>query len=257
MHCGECSNLKLGAEYFENMADQVVELTKEFLYNSALKYPHVTSRRCLAFEPQENHSDDVKGLVMIPNVGNLNFYLQTVLADLCCSILKEFETMVGTIVNTGSAVSSSAIQVLSFEKGDQASSPYPESPSAFQTERRNSELDLQSSANSWDLDLKSAAKVMSPQRASMALGKLMGNITEAKMKKRTLGRSKKLVSDTYLLAGKIEEALSRYMAVAEQCKLQEDYIWQASAMEGLYSALIVNEIRSLRDSERQQVIAHK
>lgn len=47
----------------------------------------VSAKRCYAFNPGEGHKDNTEGLVVIPDVGDLGFYLGTLLAELASSML--------------------------------------------------------------------------------------------------------------------------------------------------------------------------
>jgi hypothetical protein len=50
--------------------------------------------RCFAFDPTENQPDDTKGLIMIPNVGNMSFYMSTMMCDFASELLNQFEMIV-------------------------------------------------------------------------------------------------------------------------------------------------------------------
>ena len=50
--------------------------------------------RCFAFEPSENQADDTKGLIMIPNVGQLGFYMSTMISDFASELLTTFGGLV-------------------------------------------------------------------------------------------------------------------------------------------------------------------
>lgn len=50
--------------------------------------------RCFAFDPSETQEDDTKGLIMIPNVGNMSFYMSTMICDFASEILEQFASLV-------------------------------------------------------------------------------------------------------------------------------------------------------------------
>lgn len=50
--------------------------------------------RCFAFDPTETQEDDTKGLIMIPNVGNMSFYMSTMICDFASEILNQFALLV-------------------------------------------------------------------------------------------------------------------------------------------------------------------
>ena len=58
------------------------------------KYPTAVATRCFAFDPTENQPDDTKGLIMIPNVGNMSFYMSTMMCDFASELLSQFEAIV-------------------------------------------------------------------------------------------------------------------------------------------------------------------
>jgi hypothetical protein len=66
--------------------------------NTLNKYPTAIATRCFAFDPNENQPDDTKGLIMIPNVGNLSFYMGTMVCDFASQILCQFSNIVSTHV---------------------------------------------------------------------------------------------------------------------------------------------------------------
>ncbi|KAJ1972109.1 hypothetical protein H4R35_004859 [Dimargaris xerosporica] len=66
------------------------------------------------------------------------------------------------------------------------------------------------------------------------------------------GKIKKLMGDTCLLAGKLSEAISYYSTAIEHAKSNQDYIWQAAALEGYYATLL---LLALRKSEKALLMA--
>lgn len=54
--------------------------------------------RCFAFDPTETQEDDTKGLIMIPNVGNMSFYMSTMICDFASEILNQFALLVYKII---------------------------------------------------------------------------------------------------------------------------------------------------------------
>ena len=51
--------------------------------------------RCYAFDLGEGQTDEVKGVVVVPDIGGLAFYMGTLLVDLAASILHELSNLVG------------------------------------------------------------------------------------------------------------------------------------------------------------------
>lgn len=58
------------------------------------KYPSSLASRCFAFEPNDENVDDVKGLTMIPNVGNKSFYMEQCCNDLTADLVLAFGSLV-------------------------------------------------------------------------------------------------------------------------------------------------------------------
>lgn len=55
---------------------------------------NVFATRCYAFNPRENQNDNAEGLVVIPNVGDLDFYINTLLAELASNMLAGVSSIV-------------------------------------------------------------------------------------------------------------------------------------------------------------------
>ena len=64
------------------------------LIHSINQYPTALTHRCFAFDPSEHQPDDTKGLIMIPTVGNMGFYMSTMICDFASTILAEFGSLV-------------------------------------------------------------------------------------------------------------------------------------------------------------------
>lgn len=54
----------------------------------------VFAKRCYAFNPSETQKDNAEGLVVIPTVGDLSFYINTLLAELASGILAGLSNVV-------------------------------------------------------------------------------------------------------------------------------------------------------------------
>ncbi|GAA5969112.1 hypothetical protein JCM3765_002183 [Sporobolomyces pararoseus] len=64
-------------------------------------------------------------------------------------------------------------------------------------------------------------------------------LVDQRSRKRVAGREKKLMGDMWLLAGRLNEAITAYNEAISLTKAWQDQVWQASALEGLAVALIV------------------
>lgn len=72
------------AEWGQKLDDAVAsfaELTLENAPQDAFAY------RCYGFNPSDAVADNADGLVVVPNVGDLGFYMHTLLAEVCSAIL--------------------------------------------------------------------------------------------------------------------------------------------------------------------------
>jgi hypothetical protein len=85
--------------------------------------------------------------------------------------------------------------------------------------------------------------IQSPMQADLIAS---FNSTEeaTKAKKRTPGRALKLIGDLNLLGGNLKAAADYYLNAIEVCKLNMDYLWHASAIEG---SLITHYLRIVRN----------
>lgn len=66
-----------------------------------------------------------------------------------------------------------------------------------------------------------------------------------KIKKRTPGRSMKLVGDLYLLVGRTDLALKFYTNAIDATKSASDFQWQASAIEGLICTQMITALKKV------------
>ncbi|RKP34496.1 TRAPP II complex, partial [Dimargaris cristalligena] len=76
--------------------------------------------------------------------------------------------------------------------------------------------------------------------------------TQQGQQSRSLGKIKKLMGDTCLLAGKLTEAISHYSSSIEHSQTYQDHLWQAAAFEGYNAALL---LLTFRASERALLMA--
>ncbi|CAO3613143.1 unnamed protein product [Cunninghamella blakesleeana] len=81
---------------------------------------------------------------------------------------------------------------------------------------------------------------MTKSNSSQGLNNL-NNTDLTKTKRRTPGRIKKLFADFYLLAGRLPDAITHYQQAIEMTKTTSDFLWLASAMEGLACANLLLE----------------
>jgi hypothetical protein len=57
-------------------------------------YPTAVVTRCFAFDPPEDQADNASGLIIIPNIGNITFYMSTMMNDFANEVLTQFSVIV-------------------------------------------------------------------------------------------------------------------------------------------------------------------
>ncbi|KAG0167730.1 hypothetical protein DFQ30_005723 [Apophysomyces sp. BC1015] len=220
------------------------------------KYPTAIATRCFAFDPTETQADDTKGLIMIPNVGNMSFYMSTMICDFASEILNQFSTIAARIERLQILES----PILAHSRGENKIVPQPSTSSPnpaaeFNRHNRASQpppIPTQSTSSSFLKRASTTATSRSPNfspatpppvptmtRSTSAQGVSTPDL--GKTKRRTPGRIKKLLADFYLLAGRLPDAVSHYNQAIEMTKSQSDHLWYASAIEGLTCATILLE----------------
>ncbi|KAF9576931.1 hypothetical protein EC968_000056 [Mortierella alpina] len=211
------------------------------------KYPSAVANQCFAFDPSEQHPDDLRGggVIMIPNVGNTSSYLRVLICDLARTILTEFENIAGAI-GKRQEIESPSPAIAIYPRQGPHSGPKPSSanvasmpdmsangmrpltapPSAMTTSG--------TSNHARSLSAAGFASMSSPTQYQQSTV-----VTDQRQRKRTAARAQKLYGDLYLMAGRLSDAVSSYQSVIEATKSNLDFLWQGSAMEGLYSAVVL------------------
>ncbi|KAI9279379.1 TRAPP II complex [Sporodiniella umbellata] len=223
------------------------------------QYPTAVATRCFAFDPTENQPDDTKGLIMIPNVGNMSFYMSTMICDFASEILGQFATIASRIENLKameSPISPGAFarkyEALNNNIRPQPSTSSPSLKSQQQAANRSSQPVPVTSVSSSLLKRTSSTAVASKAhtsvsppspRPSLSRSTTFSNIVNSgegnKTIQRTPGRIKKLLADFYLLAGRLPDAIQFYNESIDMTKSNSDYLWLASAKEGLACAVLL------------------
>ena len=215
--------------------------------------------RCFAFEPTETQADDIKGLIMIPSVGNISFYMQTMINDFTADLLLAFGSLAGQIERR-SVIHGPILASPLFNNQQQSINPayskqlYNTHNSAEPLQQNPSEATVSSiltqdtpvtsspssNTQSQVTGQSSSANLLQPQSNS-GISTLM-NVD--RNRKKTPARIQKLLGDLYLLAGKLDVSIASYFAAIEGAKNNSDYQWQAAAMEALYCAQMLNLVIS-------------
>ncbi|CAO3642865.1 unnamed protein product [Cunninghamella echinulata] len=284
MDCQEWKNKDLSEGY------------KHFV-NTLHKYPTAIATRCFAFDPTENQPDDTKGLIMIPNVGNLSFYMSTMICDFASEVLSQFANIATRIEQLPTLESPIQLQYNSIPPLSQPQPQLPSSSSSSSLVHQNGPMIAPQPSSSTPTGIKIQHRSSQPppspaptvststsflKRAStiatngsftlnnnnsntnnnpnntITLNKTaplpplpstsmtransnQGNSDLTKTKRRTPGRVKKLFADFYLLAGRLPDAINHYQQAIEMTKTTSDFLWLASAMEGLACANLLLE----------------
>ncbi|RCI06824.1 hypothetical protein CU098_013039 [Rhizopus stolonifer] len=224
-----------------------------------VQYPTAVATRCFAFDPTENQPDDTKGLIMIPNVGNMSFYMSTMICDFASEILDQFATIAGRIESLKAMESpifpgafSRRYETLNNSIHPQPSTSSPSLKSQNQpTNRASQPVPTASVSSSFLKRASSAAGSTRPNvsasppspKPSLSRSTTFSNLVHGgegnKTIQRTPGRIKKLLADFYLLAGRLPDAIQFYNESIDMTKNHSDYLWLASAKEGLACTMLL------------------
>ncbi|KAI9313933.1 TRAPP II complex [Dichotomocladium elegans] len=233
------------------------------------KYPTAIATRCFAFDPTENQPDDTKGLIMIPNVGNMSFYMSTMICDFASEILSQFSVLASRIEhlpllespmprayyvaprfdsNNTMAPIPSASTPGAPNLGNRASQPPKPTSSVSSTllKRASTPATAHRPPTLGQQQQKFAPNMprvpLSPPLPSPQPTRSTGLQGEGgKTKRRTPGRVKKLLADLFLLSGRLPDAVNHYTQAIELTRISQDYLWYGSALEGLTCATLLLE----------------
>ncbi|KAF8946106.1 hypothetical protein BGZ47_001308 [Haplosporangium gracile] len=232
------------------------------------KYPSAVANQCFAFDPSEQHPDDLRGggVIMIPNVGNTSSYLRVLICDLTRTILTEFENIAAAIGKRQDIESPSpAISVYTRNGPNSGPMPSATSVSSMPDMSVNGIKPLTAPPSAM-----TTSGTSTHQRSMSSAGFATVNstnqylqtavVTDQRLRKRTAARAQKLYGDLYLMAGRLSDAVTSYQSVIEVTKSNLDFLWNASAMEGLYCAVVLlafiqADISQLSQQQIQQVVS--
>ncbi|KAF9383206.1 hypothetical protein CPC16_009025 [Podila verticillata] len=210
------------------------------------KYPSAVANQCFAFDPSEQQPDDPRGggIIMIPNVGNTSFYLRVLICDLARTILTEFENIAAAIGKRQDVESPNPAISLYSSRGP-LNGPMPSSASTSSMPDMSTGMKpltappsaMTTAGTSNHSRSMSSAGFPSANPATQYLQPTV--VTDQRLRKRTAARAQKLYGDLYLMAGRLSDAVNSYQSVIEITKSNSDYLWQGSAMEGLYCAVVL------------------
>ncbi|KAJ3273986.1 hypothetical protein HDV01_003656 [Terramyces sp. JEL0728] len=226
MNCGQLENLAEGYKQFQ----QIIQ-----------RYPNSMVHRCFAFEPKEDQLDDTKGIIMIPNVGDISFYLQTMINDFTTDLLTGFSSL-ATQLEKRTVIQMPLLISQTFQQ--EVESPVAISPIASPVVVKM----MDSSGN-----LLNTESQLSQYNQSSNVSFVTSILNPDKTKKRTPARSQKLLADLYLLVGRLDLATASYLASIEGAKgnlalliTSEDLIELAYRTESI-NAFVVDLPEKFRD----------
>ncbi|KAF9092331.1 hypothetical protein BGX29_010505, partial [Mortierella sp. GBA35] len=220
---------------------------ESWIVRNGQMYPSAVANQCFAFDPSEQHPDDLRGggVIMIPNVGNTSSYLRVLICDLTRTILTEFENMAGAIGKRQDIESPNpAISVYTRNGPNSGPMPSAANVSSMPDMSVNGMKPLTAPPSAM-----TTSGTSNHQRSMSSAGFATANspnsylqptvVTDQRLRKRTAARAQKLYGDLYLMAGRLSDAVTSYQSVIEVTKSNSDFLWHASAMEGLYCAVVL------------------
>lgn len=182
---------------------------------------------------------------MIPNVGDISFYLQTMMSDYTADLLLAMSLMAGQLERKTTIVG--PIIVSPFFSSGGEGSQYMESgtPSQVLVPTQGNGISTEKSV----VDTPIQGQMLSSTMMSSLNASL---VNSEKVKKRTPARIQKLLGDLYLLVGRLDHAIESYLNAIEGCKLNNDFQWQASALEGYLCTELVQLMKDYSSGDELQ-----
>lgn len=206
LDCSEWDDLSQGKAEFDLLLKQ---------------HPQVLATRCYAFSASEAQKDNVEGLVVIPTVGNLHFYMATLLADFCASLLHGLSDLAFAlekrlvVEGPSENIRPDVLAVLN-------------SRDSMSSISRTSTPDL-SRRSSTPLPIDVVDQPTNKRFSTIPDASILDRSNRRKMQ----GRVLKLKADVRCLAGRWGEATTLYNESIIISKTTGDDVWHASAAENL------------------------
>ncbi|GAA5898275.1 TRAPPII-specific subunit TRS120 [Sporobolomyces salmoneus] len=219
---------------------------------------------------------DSEGMVMIPGEGDVSFFLKTLIADFGGDILFNFSNMAAQLESRtniptpqespGPAAPFSFVpykpnartSISTYATPPMKSTPF--SPATPVPVKPQPPVNLASLGIAPPPQSRTAQGLWGGSTSGNQDGFLYGSsiasnmtvqpqvvpspppgsvLVDQRSRKRVAGREKKLMGDMWLLSGRLSEAVSAYNEAISLTKAWQDQVWQASALEGLAVALVV------------------
>ncbi|GAA5925915.1 hypothetical protein JCM1841_004039 [Sporobolomyces salmonicolor] len=246
--------------------------------NSLQALPKTFATKVYGFDPSEKQLEEGRkfkeseGLVMVPGAGDVSFFLKTLLADFASEVLWEFSNMaaqlesrtnIPTPQETSGAASpfsfvphkaSARTSISAYAAPSKSSnaSPVPVKPQQPvnlaslgiapppQSRTALGQWGGSASGNQEGFMYGSSIASNMAVQPSVAPSPPPGSVlVDQRARKRVAGREKKLMGDMWLLAGRLNDAIASYNEAISLTKAWQDQVWQASALEGLAVALVI------------------
>ncbi|KAJ3026975.1 UNVERIFIED_CONTAM: hypothetical protein HDU68_004718 [Siphonaria sp. JEL0065] len=167
------------------------------------RYPSALVHKCIAFNPsQDIVASPLKGINVIPNEGQLSFYISTIINSFTTELLRSFTNLVKQI-----------------EGRPVVAGPSPPNYSASNNSKSSS------------VNLVQAGDAIA----------VSGGGAE-RNKKRTPARAMKLVTDLFLMAGRLDIAVHSYQICLEKMKENSDFVWWGATLESFQAAILLSLI---------------
>ncbi|GAA5876487.1 hypothetical protein JCM16303_003552 [Sporobolomyces ruberrimus] len=215
------------------------------------------------------------GMVMVPGEGDVSFFLKSLIADFGGEVLFNFSNMAAQLESrtniptpqesSGPAAPFSFVprkpnarsSISSYASAPLKTTPSISAPLAVKPQQPVNLASLgiapppqsRTAQGQWGgstsgnqdgfLYGSSIASNMSVQPSVVPSPPPGSVLVDQKSRKRVAGREKKLMGDMWLLAGRLPEAVMAYNEAISLTKSWQDQVWQASALEGLAIALVV------------------
>ncbi|BGP40785.1 hypothetical protein JCM10449v2_004750 [Rhodotorula kratochvilovae] len=247
-------------------------------FQASLKdLPKTFATKVYGFDPTEEQLDEARklkeneGLIMVPGAGDVSFFLKTVLADFASDVLFDFSNMAAQlesrtsiptpqetpgaaapfsfVPNKPTAQSTITSYASNHRRTDSPVSSKPQQPVNLaslgiapppQSRTAHGPLGGSTSGNRDGFLYNTSIQAnMSTQAGAAPSPPLGSQLVDARARKRVAGREKKLMGDMWLLSGRLNEAINAYNDAIGLTKAWADQVWQASALEGLVVALVI------------------
>ncbi|KAJ3210402.1 hypothetical protein HDU67_005353 [Dinochytrium kinnereticum] len=198
------------------------------------RYPPILASRCFAFEPTPGKNEETKGIVTIPNEGQLSFYLSSIMNEFALDLLVAFGALAQHIERRpliqGPVMTLGIVNPIHTNASQPTNSPGVTAPP-------NAAL-----AGGGTTSSLASAYMAAPAQDNSVFGQFGSMLAPDKNRKRTPARSQKLIGDLYLMAGRLDIAISNFLSAIEAMKQNSDFYWHAATLESYYAAMVLTLI---------------